>query len=119
MSADELVDGIPEHLHVDMTSVITYRLGASGGEDEAQDWVTDLMVELAPLIARALADTAPEVLWEGETTFLGSRSNPRQDASWFVPPYPFAVEGHPPGTRVAVVAVPVAVGEPEADGEQQ
>lgn len=51
----ELIDGIPEHLHVDIESTIHQHMGHDGQSDETNDWVTDLMSALSPLIERALA----------------------------------------------------------------
>jgi hypothetical protein len=47
-------DGLPEHLYTDIESTIHQHCGHDGQSDEANDWVTDLMAALTPLIVREL-----------------------------------------------------------------
>lgn len=61
-------DGMPEHLHTDIESTIHQHMGHDGQSDEANDWVTDLMSALEPLIVRALDDA------------LGTRTTAAYDA---------------------------------------
>lgn len=52
--ADPYPDGLPEDLYVDIESTIHQHCGHDGQSDEVNDWVTDLMAALTPLIVRAL-----------------------------------------------------------------
>lgn len=54
--AERYPDGLPEHLYTDIESTIHQHCGHDGQSDEANDWVTDLMTALSPLILRALVD---------------------------------------------------------------
>lgn len=53
-SDDTYPDGLPEDLYVDIESTIHQHCGHDDHYDEANDWVTDLMSALTPLIVRAL-----------------------------------------------------------------
>jgi len=88
-------DGIPEDLYEDIRSVVDRHIGNDGQSDETNDWVTDLMSEISPLIARVLAETQPKVLAEGVTSEAVAIPTVYSMAS-------FCIEA-PAGTRVAVV----------------
>lgn len=58
-ASEEWADGLPEHLYTDIESTIHQHCGHDGQSDEANDWVTDLMSAITPLIVRAAGSPPP------------------------------------------------------------
>ena len=72
--ADPYPDGLPEDLYVDIESTIHQHCGHDGQSDEANDWVTDLMSAISPLIVRALVGGRPAHIAEVDGPWRASSS---------------------------------------------